>query len=961
MTAPELSAAARSVWAKSDTQQATDAWLPLHIHMADSAEIATRLWDRWLPANVKRMITAEVDSERSARTLLTWLACCHDLGKATPAFAIQVPSLSTPMHDLGLRMPATLTERALLPHALASQFILQRWLTTSHDWEPSAALTYAIVPGSHHGVPPSGPMIDEARKRPELLGAESSWIAVQDELAEYAAATTGADVEFERWSTRPLTQPVQVLLTGIVILADWLASSTDHFELTTARNSAEAAERAWELLALPSSWLPQSFPIEQLPATFAARFGLAPTTQPRALQVAAAELAHRAAEPSLLIIEAPMGAGKTEASLLAVEIFADKFSAGGCFYALPTMATSDAMFPRVRSWISALPDARSDPVRQSMFLAYGKAQLNDGYRGLARIPKVNSMGDDVSSGGDTQAVVHEWLSGRKKGLLANFVVGTIDQLLFAALQAKHLALRHLALANKIVVVDEVHASDDYMRVYLTGALRWLGAYGVSAVLLSATLTPEVRTELVEAYVRPIRREVRSSILLRGRAKGSRARATEEKAPRRWPELLTEHAYPLLTLASKSGQLLFDRPTADTTSLEIAIDRMPDDDDSMVAQLRDALGSGGSVAVIRNTVGRAQHTASLLEAAFPHATVLLAHSRFIGVDRARIERELLALLGARGTDADDAVRFGDRPVILVGTQVLEQSIDIDVDLMISDLAPMDLLLQRMGRLHRHHRPNRAPGLRHPRFIITGVEDWGTTVPVPDRSATAVYGAYRTLRTLQRLGNRGTRLEAVTLPQDIAPLVRSAVGDDFVADGEWASALLAAKEEWDAELRDKRARATTFLLRSPDVGSSVLDWLARNPNDANDDAPEGQMQVRDTEESIEVLVIQKVGDQYQVLPWIANIGESQLPTLDVPPYPLALAVASCSIRLPPRLCKPWTIGNTIRRLEDDGFAAWQRSPLLKGQLIMVLDENLETDLGGIRVRYDQKRGLMEIKDA
>ena len=179
-----------------------------------------------------------------------------------------------------------------------------------------------------------------------------------------------------------------------------------------------------------------------------------------------------------------MGEGRTEAALAAAEVLATRFGCGGVVFALPTMATADAMVDRFMRW---LPLAAQSA--QPFFLAHSKSPLNPTLAAMKRMSP--AIGDRDGCGADV-AVALEWLTGRKKGMLANFVVGTMDQVLFAGLRSRHLVLRHLALVGKVVVIDEVHAADVHMSVFLHDVLRWLGAYGVPIVPLSATLSPARR-------------------------------------------------------------------------------------------------------------------------------------------------------------------------------------------------------------------------------------------------------------------------------------------------------------------------------------------------------------------------------------------------------------------------------------------------------------------------------------
>lgn len=946
-----LSSAAKSVWGKS--RDSDNAMLPLYVHMADSAAMASLLWERWLPASVTRTIAhAFGDDPDQARVFVTWMAGVHDLGKASPEFAIQMQTLAQRMEHEGLPFPRFANERKYA-HSVASHILLARWLEGC-GWPPAIARTFAVVPGGHHGVPPSESDIAEAGRRPEWLGDGDLWTQVHEELAEYAASISGAMVWLPRWGADALPMPVQVLTTATVIVADWLASDDDLFPYVDDRPSDVRAEDAWVRLRLPSAWQAGT-PPDSVVDLFRDRFTLPAGSQPRPVQRVAVAAASEMATPGLLIIEAAMGEGKTEAALAAAEVFASRSGAGGCIVALPTMATSDAMFSRVQAWLERVPDARGADTRQTTFLAHGKARLNEDFRGLARLKKLSAIGDDYSSGRgltDEVVVAHEWLSGRKKGVLANFVVGTIDQLLFGALKSKHLVLRHLALVNKIVIIDEVHAADAYMSVYLRRILSWLGAYRVPVILLSATLPPDARRALAEAYAEGAPRLMarpRSGSLMERPGRGS---TPAPIADTRFDALLQEEGYPVVSTVGPDGDVTVQALEALSRSSTVSLETIPDDGAALSEYLTANLADGGCVGIIRNTVKRAQATAYALTQQFPDVTVLLAHSRFIAAHRMRNETRLRELLGAPGS----AGVTRPKKLIVVGTQVLEQSLDIDFDLMVSDLAPMDLLLQRMGRLHRHEREGRPSWLATPRFLIAGVEDWESVPPRPVDGSIHVYRLFPLLRALAVLDDRRGTGAMISTPAEIAPLVRAAYRREYAVPDGWESALAEAETDWNAEQADKERRADTFLLGEVGhPGASLVDWVRAGAGDADEDSPNGQAQVRDTEDSVEVLVVQRVGNEIRVMPGVEPHSGDIAETEREPSEGVALAVASSSIRLPSQLCRTWRVNRIIGALERNAFTGWQLSALLKGQLVLVLDENLEATVDGSALRYSLERGL------
>ncbi|MFD7628037.1 type I-E CRISPR-associated protein Cse1/CasA [Streptomyces sp. NPDC059851] len=937
-----LTPTARSVWAKYDKDSAK--WLPLWRHMVDSAAMAERLWDEWTPLNVRGLVADSLpDGDADGRRLVVWLAAVHDIGKATPAFACQVETLMSGMTQAGLDMPTAEQfgdARKRAPHGLAGQVLVEEWLE-QQGWSPRAAMTFAVAVGGHHGVLPGHEHFHALHQHPELLRtpgrSEQLWRAVQTELLDGCTAAHGVRERLPHWKTVKLPQPVQVVLSALVILADWIASNSDLFLLYPEqhpRSDAERIEAAWRGLELPPPWSAPTVPADAQDL-FTARFAR-PDVRP--LQADVVRLARATPTPGLVMIEAPMGEGKTEAALAVAEVFASRTHAGGCFVALPTRATANAMYGRLRHWLKNLP---GDDVR-TVSLAHSKAFLDDdfaedlraGSRTIAAVDLDGAHESLRSAHSDEYAassalVAHQWLRGRKKGMLANFVVGTIDQLLFAGLKSRHLALRHLALAGKVVVIDEVHAYDAYTSAYLDRVLSWLGQYKVPVVMLSATLPATRRRALALAYCEA--------------ADGHEALAETD-------------AYPLVSVVAPGRETVISTPppAADRYSA-ITVEQLDDGLGVLADRLESELADGGCALVIRNTVDRVLDAAQVLRERFGAKAVTVAHSRFVDLDRACKDADLVARFGPAGARPPG-------PHIVVASQVAEQSLDIDFDLLVTDLAPIDLVLQRMGRLHRHQRGEgqceRPPRLRTPTCLVTGV-DWDTEPPSPVGGSAAVYGRYALIRSLAVLRPYWDG-ESVILPDHISPLVQSAYGDmpPAVPDG-WAEAMDSARAEHHQVTAKKRRQAQTFLLdevRRP--GRSLIGWIDAGVGDA-DDTRAGRAQVRDGEESLEVLVIQRRGDgTYATLPWLdRGLGGQELPLDAVPSPRAARAVVASALRLPYHFVKPWLVDRVIDELEQFFPEAWQtkESHMLAGELFLVLDEACQTRLAGFDLRYSKSDGL------
>ncbi|MDR3084879.1 MAG: CRISPR-associated helicase Cas3', partial [Christensenellaceae bacterium] len=491
-------------------------------------------------------------------------------------------------------------------------------------------------------------------------------------------------------------------------------------------------------------------------------------------------------------------------------------------------------------------------------------------------------------------------------------IGTVDQLLMGALRHKHLALRHLGLANKVVIVDEVHAYDAYMDSYLYRALRWLGEYGAPVVVLSATLPPATRKELLEAYL------------------GTKP-----------SEDLSGSDYPILTLSN--GRAICRVVPSDSgrnREKEVFIERFEGD---IAQKLDELLAEGGCAGIVVSTVGKAQELARGLAAHFGGEPVELLHSRFLSLDRSEKEAALLLELGPPKGET----RRPERKIV-VGTQVIEQSLDIDFDLMLTDLCPMDLLIQRIGRLHRHERP-RPERLRLPRCLVMGVEEF-------DGGAKAVYGEYSLLNTKFLLPS------SLKLPDDIAGLVREAYGGCIELPEEENERYAAAKAAFEKLVDCKKTKAATFQLGDPKRGRpSLSGWLDFNKSCITD--RQGEASVRDSAGSIEVLVIQRLRDGLHLLPWIEGgrlIEHDRMPDDD-----LGFTIAGCSVSLLSELAKPWNIDETIKELEKQKAKAippaWEESHWLRGELFLVLDEAFCCELQGKKLHYDQKYGLSIEKEA
>lgn len=923
MSNVEMATGSGQPWAKSP--DAEGRWLTLSQHMQDSASVGRWLIDNWLPRGTVLGGTANGLSGEQLRKVGIFLAGGHDCGKCSPAFAQQSAELYTAMAHAGLTGSPSVTGRQChhtrTGYHLLLAFLQRRGLSSS------AAATWAVVVAGHHGVIPSNTELRQALPRlyPDFYGWEpperaSVWKARTNELLDEVWAIAGLDTEeVSQWPPLPLS--AQVTLGGLVIMADWIASNTVLFPLGTVQPGR--AEAGIAALKLPRPWCPSQVP-ESAESLFASRFDLFAKAKPRPFQVAAVDAARWLPEPGLLLLEAAPGEGKTEAALAAAEVLAQRFALGGVFVALPTQATTDAMFGRVIAWLEHMGEDEL-PIGSSAWLGHARRRLNRVYRGLPTV-RLSEIHDDDGCV-HNRIAAHEWLT-RKKALLATTVVATIDQLLLASLTLKHGALRFLGLATKVLIIDEVHAYDPFMRTHLVGLMQWLAELRVPVVMLSATLPDSIRRELIEAYA--------------GSAPKVDSETVENNA-----------AYPRVTAVARSGIRTW-APAPSGRASSVALERVTDDDEEIALRLEELLADGGCALVVRNTVRSARRTAAALSRRLA-MQVECHHARFLAADRQANDERLLSQFGHPDLLED---RGGTRPTraVVVATQVAEMSLDVDFDVLVTDLAPMDAIVQRIGRSHRHQRP-RPKALAQPRCII--ISDLVTTAsPKLSPGSVAVYGEAVLLATAAQLEPKLGGF--LSLPDDIVPLVEGSYAVGPSLPEPWHEAYRQARRQQDKVEVKRRATALSMELRSPkelEIESdppTLIGWLDHGGvSDGDETNPLVQGEVRDGRPSVEFILLETDDAGVLTIPTRFGTGVGQLDRRRPPRANEADAMAGCLIRLTP------PSGISVSGLRRDLIAmtpeAWRDQPVLGRVPVIALDPFGVVTVGGITVRYDAQRGM------
>ncbi len=674
-------------WAKKDEAGRVTKSL-LH-HCVDAGMMARALLDAAFRGSVGERL-AGLFGGYAALNGVAFFAALHDLGKCHPSF--QKGGMAY-RHEIG-------TEE-MLPRLMTDPAVLGERAWASGE---AALRMFSKALRLHHQRSTEGRTQMDERDKPTYHDAQAELFA---SLRSVFSPDFEAVRQCGNWST------AGALVWGVTVLADWLASGMEAFsQLDEALELPEYAARA-RAAAFRAAEEAGLNAQDVLPhGGYAALFPFLREDMLRPLQRVCAQIAGdwAGSAPGLVLIEGPMGEGKTEAALYLAAHLMRAFHAAGLYMGMPTAATSNSMYLRLRDMLRAC--GVGDPA-----LVHGQAWA------------VRAELGDVSE-------ARAWLHPSRRALLSQYGVGTVDQAMLGVMPVRAGVLRLLGLSSKVLVLDEVHAYDAYMQQIICRLLAWCAALGTPVVLLSATLPSALRRKLLCAY-----------------------------APDANPE--ADAHYPRVTQVFADGRVAQTPVEGTHMRQRVRVEQAAilGDPAAIAARACAEAERGGCVGVIVNTVDDAQRVYAALQE-MTGCETLLFHARFELARRLEIERQCIRLFG----------RGGERPqrAILVATQVVEQSIDIDLDLLLTAVCPIDLLLQRVGRMHRHEETRRPAHLSTPRAVVL-------TPPslLGERVAGAqVYEKVLLERTLRTLAGR----ETLCLPEDIAPLVEEVYDEAQIAASE-----------------------------------------------------------------------------------------------------------------------------------------------------------------------------------
>lgn len=907
--------AALSLWAKSAPYHS------LLSHMLDTAALALAVLERE-PRRTQALYAEDwgLEPEEAGR-FVSFLVGLHDLGKASPVFQAAWPEGAQRVWNLGLTWDKELVKERPVAHGVFTELYVTEALK-AFGFSPRAANKLAKGLGAHHGF-----LVHPGERELGLHHVKNeppSWQEARNHLVKRLVDCLGLTALIGR-PLRDVSEPAVLRVMALASFADWIASDPNFFPYGRDAQSPEYWERALALArqALDEILWPQWRSAGK--KDFSDLFPFPPNP----LQAAVSRLLSEVREePVLLLVEAPMGMGKTEAALYAFYVLKERLEQRGLYMALPTQATANGLFPRVKSFLEKLAQGE----RWDLQLQHGVALLNPEYEELLALVRPAEV-HDRNDGGAVAASA--WFSARKRAMLSAHGVGTLDQALLGVLRVKHHFVRLWGLMNRVVVLDEVHAYDTYTSGLLLALLRWLKALGSSVVLMTATLPKHKREELLSAWGVS---GVELPAYPRVAVFGAKALLGAEALPQALTKRVRLKAAPVEASALAEG-LKRHLPGA-LGAIVNTVDRaqalyqaLGKGERLTLSALQDLLGTGPKEGpwpelwAMRKEKGH-----FVVGKRLPDGTlVFLLHARFPAEERALRESLALALFG----------KYGPRPerTILVATQVAEQSLDLDFDLLYSDLAPIDLLFQRVGRLHRHDRPRPEPH-REPVLLVGGLAE----EPEFDQDLhwDKVYEEFLLLSTWVSLHGR----EEICIPHDLEGLLEEVYGRqpaEFPT--VWRSKAEESYKRLLERLKQEAATAENLSLSGPGKLLSQTDAAALlsdfRLDDEEEDPRTQRFLTRLGEPSIPVVPLYRIGEGWYLDPE----GRRQAKLVGELSKEEAVAIWSRAVRLS-RFPVPQKL------LAEAPPSAWANSGLLQGLRALEVGRNFD----GLVVDLDPELGVV-----
>ncbi len=696
-------------------------------HSIYVGKIGAALWERLTP-DVQALLPRDV---------AVALAASHDVGKISPDFQFKIwqAVAEEERSDEARRFLDAYASRAEIlekSHAKIGGCVLRE--TELGAWADAVFM--------HHGE-----LFASCLKRANSFEWQDLRKETVDELSRiFGPLSTNV--------SKPTREQIE-LAAGFIVVADWLGSDENFLVDGKVPDANEAEKRAAEILDGIGWTVPKPLEGKMFDDLFGEEAKAGRAFEPNETQRALHDVA---TEPGVFIVEAPTGTGKTEAALWAAYRLLCNRCCNGIYFALPTRTTSDKIHERFEPFLERAC-ADSPVARLTHGTAWTRtANENDAaskerttsasrWKTEEYAVDMKRQNESGESDGKRFFAEGDWFRPSKRALLQAFGVGTVDQALLSVLPQKHAFLRLFGLAGKVVIVDEAHSYDAYTGGLLDELIKKLTEVGATVIVLSATLTRERREAILSLG------EATSSNFLNDDATLSNGETAPEN-----------DAYPLISYRLRSGKT-GRVATAPPPSRTITIERCERDLRDVAQRAVAAAERGELVLCVANTVDRAQALYRLAKseasARLPAERIGLLHGRFPTSRRETIEKEQFAIFGKTGDRSSGA--------LLISTQVVEQSVDLDVDFLITDLAPTDMLLQRIGRLWRHKRLNRKA--LEPRVLIAypreEARNGDSSFKTRLEADAYVYAPYVLWRTAEVWG----KLDKLVAPTDVRRLLEA----------------------------------------------------------------------------------------------------------------------------------------------------------------------------------------------
>ena len=669
-------------------------------------------------------------TDEQVSAFIAYLVSLHDIGKVEALFQEKFPEQAARLKNCNMYVDRRNYEN--VRHERTSNLIMRNiWCAQAQ--ERHAVKTFSGILGAHHQ--------GKCGKKGRL--DQDGWRALQDKLEiQMRELFLGGTLEIPAVK-KGLEARIQAILLGITILSDWISSgkafadaenwiSMEHAEEAIVEK-AEAFLRESQLAPSPETWA----------STFCGVWPNIPQVGMRPLQAEMERIFQEYKERyRVILVEAPMGEGKTEAGLYAAVQMMRQWRKDGFYVALPTAATSNQMVERIRALM------RENEIDSTVRLLHSMAWLSD----VKDMENINSE--------EEQDEVHRWLAPVRRGLLGQYAVGTVDQVMLAATTAKYGVLRLLGLSNKVLVIDEIHSYDVYMMEIIVRLLEWCKALEIPVVMLSATLPPALKEKLLRPY-------------------------TDQSAPQ---------DYPAITTISENGRPLIYPIQRTVKTQRVTVKLVPclHDAEAIAKLAVEQVEHGGCICVLMNTVGDAQAVYQAVKRLY-NGELMLFHAQFPVKRRTELENQCVRKFGK-----DKSSR--PQRAILVATQVVEQSLDVDFDGMITAVAPIDLLIQRMGRIFRHEDTPRPKEISDPVqwvLVPNAEQEFGANE--------AIYPPCLLKQAIHLLEQRQT----IRIPEDLAELVAKGYNMEAAPTEEREKWL-----EWETENGINAGTSSLYTLNAPD---------------------------------------------------------------------------------------------------------------------------------------------------